>query len=77
MVTDSNVIRQNHDELRRMDAGFLFFRWHQIILRNVLFFLLVSDCSGGSGRLGVVLNDYGWWFWPTTLFCFDHILKLF
>ena len=40
MVADRNVVGQNHDELRGMGTGFLFFRRHKIDLRNCSYFLV-------------------------------------
>src|SRR4051812_13476051 len=79
VVTDGDGIGEIHDGRGRVQTGFLFFRWHQIDLRNCSYFLVRREDLFGSfwATRVVVRSDYRWSFWLTTLFSFDYFLILF
>ena len=69
MVTNRDSVGEKHDELRGMGTGFLSFRRQQIDLVNCSLFLVKKGGLFGwfCPTRVVVLSDYGWSFWPTTL----------
>src|SRR4030095_3102498 len=55
-----------------------FFRRQQIDVRNCSCFFVLFGLFGSFWPTRVVvLSDYGWSFWPTTLFSFDYLFTLF
>ena len=78
VVTNRDIVGKHDDVHGRVRTGFLSFRWHQIDLRNCSYFLVRRGLFGWFWPTRVVvLSDYGWWFWTTTMSHGDCWLNLF
>ena len=78
VVAEGDIIGQKDDVRARVRTGFLSFRGEQIHLRNCSSFLVRRGLFGWFWPTRVVvLSDYGWWFWTTTMSHGDCWLNLF